>query len=399
MGFRLALCCMLLLLTADTLPAENNYNSTVPSNRMREKAKSFSLASAAPEDCEIYVEFEGLSQRFAQFRYGTSDSTRVLIVLDQLSESIEDFELYVDLNRDREITVDEKILGDGKTRDIELPVEINNASSAEYVDRKIQFRKSIDQNRFSIKTKGGYSARCEIAGKTVDVWRSDGNANGLFSDVEDELWIDLDGNGKWNPIKERFLFRSAIKVGEKRYAVRGNRLGSKIDFSEIEGEGQLSLDLGLAPETTVKNIKASIFGDDGSAHSIEDETPIVLPVGKYMIGQISLKLQIAEDRPWHFSFSHSGDPASQRWVEVTKSGDTVIEPFSDLDFSISSADSYTLGKDLFVRPGLKTSDNLYITSSGRGKIDRWNGVSGNDASICATDSGQREIALESTGFR
>ena len=399
MGLRLTLCCMLLLLMADPLSAQNNYDANVPSNRMREKAKTFSFVSAAPDDCEIEVEFQGPTQRFAQFRYGPRDSTRVLIVLDQLSKSVDDFELYVDLNRDRQITADEKISGAGKTRDIDLPVEIMNLSSPEYVDRKIQFRKSIDQNRFSIKTKGGYSASCEIAGKTVDVWRLDGNANGLFSDVEDELWIDLDGNGKWNPIKERFLFRSAIKVGETRYAVRGNRLGSKIEFAAIEGEGQLALNLNLAPETTVKSIKASIFGDDGSAHSIEDTNPIVLPIGKYMIGQISLKLQKADERPWHFSFSHTGDPAKQRWVEVTKSGDTEIEPFSDLDFSISCANKYTLGKNLYVKPSLTTGDNLYITASGRGKIDRWNGVSGNDASISATDSGQREFAVESTGFR
>lgn len=398
MGLRLALCCMLLLLTANPLAAQNNYDSNVPSKRMREKAKSYSLASSAPKDCEIKVKFQGQSQSYSQFRYGTGDSIRVLVVLDQLSDAADDFDLYVDLNRNREITADEKIAGSGKTRDVELPVQIMNVATAEHADRKIQFRKSIEPRRFSIKTKGGYAASCEIAGKTVDVWRLDGNANGLFSDIEDELWIDLDGNGNWNPINERFLYRSAIKIGDKRYAVRGNQLGTKIGFAEIQGEGKLALDLNLAPETTVKSIRASIFGDDGSAHSIEDTEPLVLPVGKYMIGQISLTLQQAEEREWHFSFSHTGNPASQVWVEVTKSGDTVIEPFSDLNFSISADNKYTPGQALSVRPGLVTADNLYITGSGRGEVDRWSGFSGNDARITATDSGQREFAVESTGF-
>ena len=86
MGLRLALCCMLLLLTANPLAAQNNYDSNVPSKRMREKAKSYSLASSAPKDCEIKVKFQGQSQSYSQFRYGTGDSIRVLVVLDQLSD-------------------------------------------------------------------------------------------------------------------------------------------------------------------------------------------------------------------------------------------------------------------------------------------------------------------------
>ena len=396
MGWKL--CVALLLLASTPLAAQNSYQTELPSKRMREKARTLSLQDTAPDDLEVKVKPQGTQRYFAQFRYGTDDSLRVALVLDQRSEDFSSFDLYVDLNRDREIRPSEKIAGQGKTRDIEIPTEIKKVNFPERTARTIQFRKSLEKNGFSIKTKGGYAAQCEIDGKPTEIWRVDGNANGLFSDVEDELWIDIDGDGKWSPIRERFAYRSAVRIGETRYAVRGDQLGTKIEFGQIDGEGQLSLDLDLAPGTKVTRIRASIFGDDGSAHSVTDTEPLTLPVGKYMIGQVSLILEEEDERPWRFSFSHNGDPKSQRWVKVTKSGDTVIKPFNDLEFSVSCNSSYSPGTKISVKPKLKTGDNLYITGSGRGETVRWGNSDGNDAKITATDSGQREFAVESTGF-
>lgn len=270
MGLRLVVCLALLQMASSSFAAQNSYETKLPSKRMREKARTFSLQDTAPDDLEVKVEFQGSKRHFAQFRYGTDDSTRVALILDQLSDDFSSFDLYVDLNRDRQIRPDEKIAGEDKTRIIELPVEIMNGGTPEHTERTIQFRKSVEENRFSIKTKGGYAAQCQIDGKSTNVWRVDGNANGLFSDVEDELWIDIDGDEKWNPIRERFLYRSAVRIGETRYAVRGDQLGTKIEFAHIDGEGQLSLDLNLAPETKITTVRASIFGNDGSAHSVTD---------------------------------------------------------------------------------------------------------------------------------
>jgi len=221
MGLRLVVCLALLQLASTSFAAQNSYETKLPSKRMREKAKSISLKETATDDLEVKVEFRGDQQFFAQFRYGTDDSTRVALILDRVAENFDEFDLYVDLNRDWQIRPDEKISGQGKTRVIELPAEVMNGGTPEHTSRTIQFRKSVDENGFSIKTKGGYSATCEIDGKPTNVWRVDGNANGLFSDVEDELWIDSDGDGKWNPIRERFLYRSAVPHRWRRPIVAG----------------------------------------------------------------------------------------------------------------------------------------------------------------------------------
>ena len=395
--FLLASMCFVAAIAA-TSSAQNEYQANKPSNRMREKAKQFSLADTAPQDCRIDIDFKGNKQQFAQLRYGTEDSIRVIFVLDHLSDKEGDFDLYVDTNRDRRIQPKEKVKGTGKIRDIEIPTEVMTVGVPNHTDRTLQFRSSFDGSHFSLRTMGGYLAQCSINGTSHNVWRMDGNANGLYSDTEDELWIDIDQDGKWNPIRERFPFRSAIKIGDQRFAVRGDQLGSKIEFAKIEGEGKLSLDLKLDADTSITGIRASIFGNDGSAHSIEDTKPIVLPIGKYMLGQISLQLKRGDERLWKFSFSHSGNPNTQRWIEVTTSGETVIEPFKDLEFSVVSPNKYTSGKSMSVRPSLKTGDNLYITSSGRGKKNRWDDTGGNKAKIVAVDRGQREIASDSSGF-
>ncbi len=116
MGLSRVLYLILLLIAADSLAARSDYETELPSKRMREKAKTFSLDDAAPKDLAVKVQFRGPRQYFAGVRYGTDDSTRVALVLDQVSDNFDDFDLYCglncNLNRDRQfiLETDRRIL-------------------------------------------------------------------------------------------------------------------------------------------------------------------------------------------------------------------------------------------------------------------------------------------------
>ena len=388
---------------AQTLQQESEYQHDSPSNHIRQKAKLFSFAQAAPRDCKLHVDFVGEEQRFAELRYGTEGSTQVLIAVDWLSADRQDFDLYVDLNRDRAIVEDEKVSGSGRAREFSLPVEIvfgglPDGGLPEHRDRQLLFRTSLKGARFSIKTVGGYLSRSQFGNQKFDVWRMDSDANGLYADAEDELWIDLDRDGEWNPISERFLFCSAIKVNDQRFAVRADQVGEKIEFVEIEGEGELHLDLGTVDGAVITSLRASLFGDDGSAHSVADTEKIILPVGKYMVGQISLRLEDGKKRPWEFSFAHSGKLTNKCWVDVTRAGVVVMEPFAGMELGIKSADKCAAGEKLSVRPTVKTESNLYITGSIGGQRKRLGRETDNPATVTVMDSGQRQIVSETSGF-
>ena len=81
--------------------------------------ESFELSTARlvrfleqpPDDISTNIEFRGEKQFYGQLRYGSDDVNRVVVALDQLADDPEDFDLYVDLNRDRQLDTSEKIAG------------------------------------------------------------------------------------------------------------------------------------------------------------------------------------------------------------------------------------------------------------------------------------------------
>ena len=365
---------------------------------MRRQPRAIKFLGEKPEDVETDIEFRGIRQLHGQIRYGTADSIRVGLIVDQLSASTADFDLYVDRNRDRKIEVDEKVNGQGRIREFELQTEINQGGQPVGFARKVTFRRSVDPAIFSIATHGGYASQWKVGDESLAVWRLDGDANGLFSDNRDEIWIDANNDGKWNPISERFSYRPAIVLNGERFAVRGDALGSQLDFELITGEGQLSFDVDLASEAKVQSFRASVFGDDGSCYSLESSESIELPAGNYTLGQFSIKLKPAEGQAWSYSFSHTGRASEQMWYEIEKDGEVTIPLFGNLKVEFSSPESVGAGGEIHVRPNLKTEDGLYITYSGRGEPNSYGETPHNCGKFKVTDAANSQIGTSESGF-
>lgn len=336
---------------------------------MQRQPLAIKFLGERPADVETDIEFSGSKQIHGQLRYGSTDSIRVGLIVDQLSDSTDDFDLYVDLNRDRKLEADEKVSGTGRTREFELEAEINKAGVPQRHARRVTFRRSVDPAVFSITTHGGYASQWKAGSENVSVWRLDGDGNGLFSDNKDEIWIDANADGHWNPISERFSFRPAVILNGQRFAVRGDEIGTQVDFQPIVGEGTLAFDLDLASEAKLEFIRMSVIADDGSCYSFESIESVELPVGSYTLGQFSVVLKPLEGPNWSFSFSHSGIASQQVWYEIEKDDEVSIPLFGELKVGFTSPISVAIGKELSVRPNLFTSDGLYITTSGKGNQD------------------------------
>ena len=80
-------------------------------------------------------------------------------------------------------------------------------------------------------------------GRPVQVRRVDGDANGLLADPQDRVWIDLDGDGQWQPVGEQFLFTPILKLNNQRYALRGDSRGERLELVPLMGVGAVSLKL------------------------------------------------------------------------------------------------------------------------------------------------------------
>ena len=99
------------------------------------------LSSNKPDDLREEVQYRGKEQRYAQIRYGSDDSRRVVVVVDEVSK--DDFDVYVDANRNRVIEAKDKIAGAGKERTAPLDVEITSALQIVHEPRLVQWRLGV----------------------------------------------------------------------------------------------------------------------------------------------------------------------------------------------------------------------------------------------------------------
>src|SRR5262245_26148038 len=76
--------------------------------------RSVALSGTKSDELREEVAYRGKEQKYARVRYGSDDSRRVAVVVDEASP--DDFDLYVDADRNGVIEAKEKLAGAGKDR-------------------------------------------------------------------------------------------------------------------------------------------------------------------------------------------------------------------------------------------------------------------------------------------
>jgi hypothetical protein len=328
------------------------------------------LSATKPDGLREKVVYRGKGRKYARVRYGGDDSRRVAVVLDEVGP--DDFDLYVDANRDGLIEAKEKLAGAGGDRTGTLDAEITRGPQTLHEPRRVLWRLGVRRNAIKLATLGHVEGTVLVAGKKLAARRVDGNANGLFADAADRVWIDLDGDGRWDPIAEQFPFMPVLTLNGRRYAVRGDPAGSRLSVEPLTAEGRVRLRLGtLARDATLLKIDVSLTGEDGSAFSVTAlDRPAVLPAGRYAIASVSLSVRPAgADRPVHFVFSRVGVDAGTRWHELEKGRELILDPVGKLRFSLEIDQAQRVrkpGEAVRVQPQLVTADGLQINSCSLG---------------------------------
>jgi hypothetical protein len=368
----------------------------------RPPLQKLALADERPEGVTETATYRGEKRRYAQLRYGTPNSNRVTIVLDQREGG--GFDLYLDRNRNRTIEPKDLVEGEGPLRTAALAVEILKDDIAEHVPRRVIFRRSALDGGLSYATTGFMEGRVELAGRPIAVRRIDGDGNGFFADPRDRLWLDLDADGKWDPFSEQLPLLPVMKLADRRYALRSDAIGSRLSLEEITGVGTVRLKLAtLPPETQVADLEVTLVGDDGSVYALRGgEEAVQVPVGKYALNTLWLSAQRDGDlEPWNFVFSRADGPHEGDWHAVARDADVAIDPIGTLRFVLEFPDGkgdVAAGAKISVAPRLYTQAGLLINSCSIGNADRFAGhgsgpgtdvqfVSANGAALSSGHSG------------
>jgi hypothetical protein len=207
----------------------------------------------------------------------------------------------------------------------------------------------------------------------VRVIRRDGDANGLLSDDQDQLWLDLDGDGAWQPLSELFLVQPILTVAGGRFACRTDRLGTTLALDPIEGTGRVSIapPTGVEAETIIETEVVLIGRDGASVVARAPGEPVEVPVGEYRVGTVTLRLADPDSgAPWSYVFTNDSGEARATW-RAARMGETLaLDPIGALDFHLAlrePEDALAPGKGGALELILRTGDGLRVVTCYRGR--------------------------------
>jgi hypothetical protein len=369
----------------------------------RPTLRELPLAAKLPEDWKCDVEFSGVLQRFGAFRFGDADSTRIAVVLDHRSDT--GVELYVDRNRDLSIDARDRIEGRGPVWEVELDAEAVDASGRSVrLPRKLSIELGPTGAVLGLATLGGLVGSLELEGRSLHCLRRDGDANGHFSDPDDQLWIDLDGDGEFEALGELFLVQPVLRLEGRRYRVRTDRLGTDVKLERLEGTGSIRIPTcngrALASGADVQVLMTSREGDVVAVRSAALSSEV--PPGSYRITTVTARLpDPAGGEAWSFVFGEMDPSRNGPWHEIRTSATVELDPLIGLEFSlrgaVPSGDLEPQSRFL-LRPELTTSDGLRIIVAHRGSPNAGWDSRTLWAETRLFDARSRERTLQRSGF-
>jgi hypothetical protein len=317
--------------------------------------RSIGLSRETPEDLIVKVNFRGERPRHAQLRFGSPSSVRVAVVLDQIGKGAAD--LYVDANRNSRIEANDGVEGDNRTWRLPLDLAIVEGETTCYEHRAAIFRVGATGITLSYAAAGYLEGTVEIAGQRHAVRRTDGDGNGLFTDAQDGLWIDLNDDGRWDRSSEQFLFAPILPIGEARYVVRSEPFGKRLSLEQLVGSGTVRLALAKRQEVPAAvELAATLIGRDGSADGLAGErAQAAVPTGEYRLGTVTCAFEDPQGGPrWNFVFSDIGRRGEPPWYKVEQGGTVVIDPIGALEFKTGAegAGSQRPADELRIQPQL-----------------------------------------------
>jgi hypothetical protein len=383
----------LLLLRGGNLSAEDVWHYVVPAPGeplANPPPRALALSDQRPVGLKESVRYRGVRQRFGRLVYGSGRTTGVIVVVDEVAPN--QIDLYVDADRDGDITDKERAAGEGLTWRTPLKAVVTEGDVLKEFPRTVLFRYSRISRMLSVATCGYLEGRALLNGKQVVVRRVDGDANGLFADAQDRIWLG----------DEEFLFAPILRLGEQRLAVRGDALGERLSFAPLEGAGTIRLARTRTLQSVaVEEIQVTLQSLDGVVASLRGVgAEVTVPVGDYRVSTLLLTLKDPQGgQPWGYVFGDNGGKG-HRWKRLDKDGSLTVDPIGGLDFSANVNEGQAecrAGASVFVRPALYTGDGLLIERAYRGRFEStaYGGCSGR---IALLGPGKQALDSATTGF-
>lgn len=201
----------------------------------------------------------------------------------------------------------------------------------------------------------------EIAGKPVPARLTDGDADGAFDSAgRDRVWLDLDGDGHFDPLAEQFLLGTAVNVNGTMVLLKSRADGLGLTARERPAEtGTLAVRVSRLPLAELVELTANYVSEFGELIAVRGEESVTLPAGKYRLDAVELKLADADGAVWSYRFY---SPTRERFPVVVSPGRRTNQLLLDgLEVKIALTGDAAPGDAVRVAPSV-VSGGLTMTS-------------------------------------
>jgi hypothetical protein len=226
-------------------------------------------------------------------------------------------------------------------------------------DRTVLVRKRADGLAWAVR--GYTTGTVALNGRAVVAMLTDGDADGCFDGAgADRVWLDLDGDGRFDPLAEQYPLGTAIPVRGSAVLVRPRPDGLAVRARDRPAEaGTLAVDLVRLPRAEVVELSATYVSEFGELVVVPSVgKPVSVPCGRYRVESLRFKLADADGRVWRYTFS-PGDPSPR--VNVAKGAAAVHRLLDGLTVEVAiTAGRAAPGGLVTVQPDVGAG-GLYLT--------------------------------------
>jgi hypothetical protein len=359
------------------------------------------LQPESPQDLEVSLRPEHQHPRFGEFVYGTPESRRVAIVSAEVSDG--GFALYVDKNRDRAITGRDLVEGSGDLRLWALPAERIIDDVVHPYPREVLFQRTRDKAHLRMATLTTIDHALhpdeDNSAPRMQIRQSDGNANGLYSDPKDLLLIDLNGDEQFDPFLEAFPFRPILETRGRRWFIRADPFGQRLQLHSATAAGRLQLRTAIAADNgRITEFVFTMEGEDGSVFSLNGAAAATeLPAGRYAASVLFVAIEPpGGGQRWEYTFSRNTAVQKSEWIEIRDGETTTLDPIGKLILNAAvTTDRNESATVVQIQPQLWTATRLLVNSVQLSETSRW---SGPQCQTLVTNAEGRSFGSAQSGF-
>ncbi len=291
-----------------------------------------------------------LGAKFATLRLGPDGKQRNATVWHAATSTV-----WIDADGDGRFAATERhTLG---TKPIEILIKLQQVNGPPVL-RTLLVRKRGDGFAYTVR---GYTiGTITIAGKAVVTMLTDGDGDGCFDAVgSDRIWLDLDGDGKFDPLTEQFSLGNAIPHAGTALLVRPQPDGLTVVVRERPSEaGTLTLDVSTLAGAEVIEFTAQLVSEFGELVVVRQVgQELAVPAGKYYVKDVLLKLGDGHGKAWRYRFYGDQTPT----LQVAKGERTMHKLLTGLTITLDlDTTSVAKGAQVFVAPTVQAG-GLYLS--------------------------------------